>query len=240
MTIRNAQAEANRQAWALIRPYDVEVARWLRECPHALVVATVVQLNLTAVLTLLLAFDTMSREVPAHPDRSPFAVVLGKALSVLGLVTLGSVVAQSIVCGVQIMAHGDSSSTLSWALATVCWVPIFATSYVALWIFLSASAPTPRLTLFIGAAVLTAFSIGRLLLRAHFNHQILPSMLDTSFLSGRWDSRLSALAIAAMWSSASLFGAATIVERRRHGTRRAGDQMQQVVHHPAKPGAFDM
>lgn len=217
---RNMQPEANRQAWALIRSYDIDAARWLHDCPRALVTGTIIDLNLAALVTLFLAYDSLVGQKSAgYRSSQALAVrsapfVVGGWASVLIVWALATLVAHGIIGAVQTMAHGDFARTLSWAANTWLVVVAFAATWSALWVLISAWADTPKRALLAGGAITAALSLGRMALRTRFNYAPVPSMLDTGLLSGLPVARARAVATGAIWSSVSLFAAIATLNKR--------------------------
>jgi len=218
---RSLQPEANRQAWALIRSYDIDAARWLHDCPRALVTATIIDLNLAALVTLLVAYDCLVGQKSSTnlgDRRAPLRIspfVMGRWASVLSFWALATLFSHASIGLVQVLAHGDAARVFSWAAETWLVVVACAATWSALWTLLTVWIETPRRALSIGVMVTVALTVGRMALRTRFNYAVVPSMLDTGLLSGLPMRFARTLATGAIWSGASLVVATAALGKRR-------------------------
>lgn len=225
-TPRGIREEGVRRAVALVQNFDIAAARWLFPCPSALVVAVVVQLNLTAFFTLLLAYDSVcgSAHAASDSDQESGATagqVIVKAAAVGWIAFAAHLVAQLLACAFQSMAHGGWERSMSWSVALGLVSGVFSIAYVALWILVSARARSPR------AALLAGFGVGALLfaarawLHSRVGFPVFPSMLDTWLLSGRSRSIAAACVVSMGWSAGCLMATVASIKRRAASGREA-------------------
>lgn len=215
VSLKAVREQGVRQSWTLIERYSIDVARWLHDCPHLLVVSEILQLQATPLLTLLLAFDCLSgdRKSANGAGRGAFAHVLGKAVGILGLCGGAYFATTLIACVVQAMAHGNLAGAVTWGAALFAVLWFYAAGYVALWLLLGAVLEIARVAFLVDLCVSAALFWGRLLLHARVNFPLLPSMSDIWLLSGRQELRFGGVAVAMIWTSACLLGAAIVTQR---------------------------
>jgi hypothetical protein len=209
---------------AMVRIYDVEIARVLIDCPPMLVVVALATFFFQPFLVLFAGSDRLAAEIDSGSIRywtvrAPRAsIVLGKALglwAVIALVTIGVQMAITVIAVVD--QPRDWLWTLRWGGAIMVFSAASALVYASLCTFLGVLLARPRLVFLLGLAVVFGLRVVRTALR---NHEagtlasLFPGALDQLFLTAGAASKLIAFGVVAGWSAVLLVGASVVFQRR--------------------------
>lgn len=209
---------------ALVRIYDVAIARTLIDCPAALVVVALATFFFQPFVVLLAGADRLPAEIDSGSIRywtvrTPRTVILlGKTVGLWGIVTLATVGVQAAITVIAIVdAPRAWLSTLGWAAAIMLFSSATALVYTSLCIFVGVLLARPRLVFMVGLGFVFALRLARAISREHQADRlaaIFPGALDQLFLSAGAASKLGGVASVAAWS-ALLLGSAALMFRRR-------------------------
>jgi hypothetical protein len=214
------------QARALVKLYDLGVARNLYPCPASLVLSTVLLLYGLPLVMLLLAHDVFAPDVPS-PFDGPAAAPGSGAGRVVGAVAgrwaffgCGALILYAVVGAVEAVAGGPSTSTavvLGWGASLFVSACLIAAAYTALCALVSASFPNRWWTFGVGFASLVGLGLLHAVLhaRAPLWARPLPGALDGLLLSNRVALRLEGTIFAGLWCAVGLAGAVWALARRR-------------------------
>jgi ABC-type transport system involved in multi-copper enzyme maturation permease subunit len=209
---------------ALVKIYDVAIARTLVDCPPALVVSALATFFFQPFLVLYAGSDRLAAEIDSGSIRyltvrAPRGgIAVGKAVglwAIVSLVTIGVQLAITIVAIVD--APGEWLSTLRWFAAIATFSCAAAVVYASLCTFLGALLARPRLVFLIGIGLVLALRLVRTALREHNAERlstIFPGALDQLFLTPGAAAKLQATAVVAAWSLVLLTGTVLVFRRR--------------------------
>lgn len=212
------------QVAALVRIYDVDIARALIDCPPVLVVVALATFFFQPFFVLFAGSDRLATEIDSGSIRywtvrAPRAgILIGKALGLWAVVSLITIGVQAAITVVAI-ADGpkDWLWTLRWGGAIMVFSTATALVYASLCTFLGALLARPRLVFLLGLGLVFGLRVARMALRhyqAHTLASLFPGALDQLFLTAGAASKLLATGVVAGWSAVLLAGGALVFRRR--------------------------
>jgi ABC-type transport system involved in multi-copper enzyme maturation permease subunit len=209
---------------ALVRIYDVAIARSLIDCPPALVVMALASFFFQPFIVLVAGADRLPNEIDSGSiryltARAPRTVILlGKAVGLWGVVTLATVGVQAAVAVIAVVDDPRAwVSTLGWTGAIMAFSSLTALVYVGLCLLVSVLFARPRLVLVTGLLLVFGLRFVRGVARARHADRLaslFPGALDQLFLSAGTAPKLAAVAVVAAWSALFLTAAAVLFRRR--------------------------
>lgn len=209
---------------ALVKIYDVAIARTLVDCPPMLVVAALATFFFQPFLVLYAGSDRLAAEIDTGSIRfwtvrAPRGgIAVGKAAGLWAIVSLVTIGVQAAITVVAIVdAPREWLSTLGWFAAIATFSCAAAVVYASLCTFLGALLARPRLVFLLGISVVVTLRLARTALREHNSERlstIFPGALDQLFLTPGAAAKLQAAAVVAVWSII-LLGGTVLVFRRR-------------------------
>lgn len=219
--------EAIRQGklFALTKVHGETMAKYLVDCPTALLILFKATLFFFPLLILMVGFDAISGETQHRtmrymtPRARRASIAIGKGLGVWGVTAIMLLVLYGTSWIMMLIDGGNpAGAVLSWGTRLWLFAAVYGGAYVGLIMLMSSIFRTPVVSLFTAFGVMVAMGLTRTILDLFDSTKAItwafPAQYEEWLLSPDPSRVVSACAVLVAWGALCLMGATEIVRRK--------------------------
>lgn len=223
--LRKARVDAFKAAYDATGDHAEAIANYLADCPFVLWILFKGTLMFLPLLVLLVGYDQIAGEVQHRTIRyltgraHRGSLVFGKAIGIWIVVSIMILVLHATVWALMV-AKSDAGigPTLSWGVRLAAFSMFYAWAYAGITAFFSSIFRTPVVSLFVGAGILFAMFLGRVVLSIFESTQratwLFPPTYEDLLVSPDPMRAFGGVGLLVVWGLICTLGASEILRRR--------------------------